>query len=264
MNTQSMKVRVGSLVVAVAAVAVVAACSGAGAGSGGGSGGGSSSSGGSNIISSSSSGGGSSSGGAASSSGGGTSSSGGGATCPVSFSDSACDSCFQNSCAGACDACAGDQACNTALLCVLNCSTTTCEDGCLATLSGASAELFDGMFADPAGCFYSSCRSDCTTPSKNGDPCISAADCESEYCESDGTHEGWCGLASCSSNQQCGIDTAGELVWCVSTSGGGYGCFPGCTTNADCAGYTCSSTNASPTCNPGTSVNGSTANVCGC
>jgi hypothetical protein len=244
--------------------ALVAACSGTSS-PGGGNGGSSSGSGsGGGIIGGS--GGkeaGTSSGSGGTSSGSG-SGSGGGAVCPVEFTDSACQSCFASSCAGSCDACGADRGCGTALTCLTSCSTSSCESACLSGLSTASAELLSDVLGDPNGCIYASCRSDCSTPSSNGDPCITAADCASSYCDSDGVHEGWCTIADCTSNGQCGVDSAGESVWCTLVSGGGYDCFPGCNSNADCEAYTCASTNASPTCGRGSTITGSAEYVCGC
>lgn len=219
-------------------------------------------------IFSGSSGSGNDAGGNGSSSGSTSGSSSGGSTggtCPVTFGQSsACQSCFADSCKGQCDACGADTECNTALTCLAACSTSSCEDGCLEGLSTNSLNLLGDMFSDPSGCVYASCRSDCFTPGRPGDPCLVAADCASGECASDGVHEGWCTISGCTSNEQCGVDTAGDLVWCVSTTGGGYECFPGCSTNADCEAFTCEQTNASPTCSEGYSVNGNDGYVCGC
>jgi hypothetical protein len=246
---------------ALTGLATLIACSGT-QGSGGGTGGGSASSssgGGSGGIV-----GGSSGGREAGTSSGSSGGSSGGGTCPVQFEDSACQSCFAGSCAGSCDACGDDTGCSNALACLANCSTSSCESACLAGLSASSAELLDDVLGDPAGCIYSSCRSDCFVPSNNGDPCIAAADCASGYCDSDGVHEGWCSISDCVSNAQCGSDSAGKSVWCTAVTGGGYDCFPGCNSDADCEGYTCESTNASPTCGAGGTIAGTTEYVCGC
>lgn len=194
------------------------------------------------------------------SSGGGN---GGGASCPVSFSNSTCQSCFAAKCTSACDTCAGDSGCNAALTCIANCSTSACENGCFQGLSTGSANLLDALFKDPNGCIFASCRASCTTPATNGDPCIAGADCTSGECASGGVYTGWCTIQGCTSNEECGIDTAGELVWCSAESGGGYTCFPGCSTDADCSSYGCSNGTAA-TCQPGTSVNGNSDYVCSC
>jgi hypothetical protein len=131
-------------------------------------------------------------------------------------------------------------------------------------LSTASRALLAGVIEDPSGCIYSSCRSECTTPAKNGDPCVVNADCISNECDGDGVHTGWCTIGGCSNNQQCGFDTAGQLVWCSLVTGGGHECFPGCSTNADCSAYYCADTGTSATCKAGTSINGNADYVCGC
>jgi hypothetical protein len=183
--------------------------------------------------------------------------------CPVSFTNSACEACFTNNCANACDACGADSACSTAVACIGACSTAACEQLCLIGLPSETTALLDGIFKDPSGCVYSSCRSACTTPSLTGDPCLVNADCQSGTCDSDGVHAGWCTIRGCQTNEQCGIDSAGQLVWCSAVTGGGYECFPGCNTDDDCQAYSCGSGNT-PTCAPGTSINDYGDTVCGC
>jgi hypothetical protein len=86
----------------------------------------------------------------------------------------------------------------------------------------------------------------------NGDPCTSNGECESGYCTGS-----WCGVQNCTSNEDCGFSSSGDLVWCGEVSGGGYGCFPGCNSSADCAAFPGSS------CVDDTSINGNVALVCG-
>jgi hypothetical protein len=187
-----------------------------------------------------------------------------GPSCPISFSDSTCESCFTASCGSACGACAGNTECEAALTCYASCTTSSCASACLTGLSATTDDLLGAMFGDPNGCVYSSCRSECTTPARNGDPCLVSADCESGECAGDGVHEGWCTIQGCTTNVQCGIDTAGELVWCGEVSGGGYECFPGCSSDADCSGFYCESTGYAATCGSDLSVNGNDGNICGC
>jgi hypothetical protein len=184
--------------------------------------------------------------------------------CPISFSNSACETCFKTSCATSCGDCADDVACNGALSCITNCSTEACVDDCVEGLSASSQALLGAIFSDPQGCIDTSCRSECTTPASNGDPCVVGADCASGTCAGDGVHTGWCTMSGCTSNVQCGIDTAGELVWCVESSGGTDVCFPGCQSNTDCAAFYCSDTGGAATCKPVTAVNGGDGMVCAC
>lgn len=184
--------------------------------------------------------------------------------CPVSFSNSTCESCFKTNCASSCGACAGDTECEAALTCYANCTTSACVSSCLSGLSTTTSNLLEALLGDPSGCVYESCRSECTTPAANGDPCIVGADCTSGVCAGDGVHQGWCTVQNCSSNPQCGIDSAGGLVWCGEVSGGSYACFPGCSSNADCSAFYCSSTGAAATCGADRSINGNNGNVCAC
>jgi hypothetical protein len=197
--------------------------------------------------------------GGSSSANGGSSNGGSGgsaATCSLTFSGASCESCFAANCVDPCASCEGDSACGAALSCITGCSSSSCADDCLSGLPTESQGLFSALLGDPNGCLYSSCRSECTTASPNGDPCVVDDDCQS------GTCAGWCTIDGCASNVQCGIDTAGELVWCSAATGGSYQCFPGCSSDADCEAYSCGS--SAPTCVNGTSINGSSDTICGC
>jgi hypothetical protein len=63
--------------------------------------------------------------------------------------------------------------------------------------------------------------------------------------------------------EECGIDSAGQLVWCSDVSGGGTECFPGRSIQSDREAYGCTST-MDTTCERGTSINGAADDVCGC
>jgi hypothetical protein len=240
--------------------------SGSGNGSGGGSGtsGNSSSSG---SRSGSPSGSGSGSGGSSGSAGNGGDA---GASCPLSgFAQrisAACGSCFTAHCSTACQACTGDTACDGAAKCLANpsCTSASCTDGCVAGLSGTSLTLMKALLSDPSGCLYGSCRSQCTTPRLVGDLCFVNADCQSGVCDNLASNGGWCTTRNCTSNPQCGVNSAGQTGRCGALTGGGYECFPGCNSNADCQTYQCGTNAVSATCNNALTVDGSTSSVCSC
>jgi hypothetical protein len=71
----------------------------------------------------------------------------------------------------------------------------------------------------------------CAVPSAIGDPCANNSACGSDVCDVGG----WC-TGSCTSDATCGTNSAGEPGRCVD-NGAEYICFPGCTTNTDCAAY---------------------------
>ena len=186
--------------------------------------------------------------------------------CALSFSDTTCESCFVTNCASQCNACVADALCNKAASCVMACTTDACVFDCeTSTLVPTAIGFpFGNLYSDPAGCIDGHCRSECTKPRTTGDPCYVNADCASGVCATTGSAgRGWCSTSgACTSNTQCGIDSAGELVWCNAATGGGYACFPGCSSNTDCQYYVESSSLANATCKPGTSINGSADTAC--
>lgn len=79
-------------------------------------------------------------------------------------------------------------------------------------------------------------------PKGIGDQCMYAAECKSGRCTGNSTHPGWCTDACSSSNAVCAGDYSlknqyGEYNWCVLNASNADTCFPGCSTNADCAPY---------------------------
>jgi hypothetical protein len=89
-----------------------------------------------------------------------------------------------------------------------------------------------------------------TTPLGVGSACTSNAQCASGVCS------GWC-TAGCSQNTDCGINSYGQLDWCIEDAASIDSCFPGCETNADCAVY-----GSNVICQPATATNGSSTLVC--
>jgi hypothetical protein len=83
-----------------------------------------------------------------------------------------------------------------------------------------------------------------------GTACASNSECASGACAS------WC-TSVCASNTDCGINSYGGLTWCVEDNAGIDSCFPGCSTNADCAVY-----GSGISCKPATVTNGSSTTVC--
>lgn len=190
------------------------------------------------------------------------------ASCALSLPSlgSTCESCFRTNCTAACEACQGDTGCDDAFTCFWNpnCTSSSCVSGCLSGLSTSSLNLLSAITSDPGGCIYASCRSECTTPSANGDVCYVSTDCQSGTCDEFAGNAGWCTVMNCTSNQQCGTNTAGRTGWCGAVTGGGHECFAGCTSSADCQTFQCGTSATAATCQSVTSVDGSAQMVCAC
>lgn len=112
---------------------------------------------------------------------------------------------------------------------------TACVAGQCAPLCFAHAECANYKhhacvpYPDDGG-YASICLGDSTTAHQDvGDFCSFDAQCTTGDCV------GWC-IDGCSTNQDCGINEDGNLVFCVGTNSGNK-CFPSCDTNADCAMY---------------------------
>ncbi len=209
----------------------------------------------------------------------------GGGSCGFTFTDSACNSCNTSSCCSLDQACAQDGACSTLLSCMVKCAgDTSCEDSCIQSAPTSAANELNAFLT----CVNSSCpvcgggtadagpgadagvdsgidasSGDAGGFAAPGDPCIVNNDCASGECAGDGVHWGWCTISGCSSNVQCGIDGAGQLVWC-DAAGSSYACFPGCNSDADCSSFYCSATGSAALCLSGTSINGASDSVCAC
>ncbi len=176
--------------------------------------------------------------------------------CPVTFENASCERCFATMCASQCSTCAGDSACNAALVCMANCGAdTTCSDACVSGLSTSTTSLLASILGE-SGCVAEECRSACG--GGLGDPCNTNADCAYGACSGAG---GWC-TTTCTENVQCAstsasiFDRDGQYVWCVYSTSDTYSCFPGCTSNADCAAYPGS------TCRAATAINGASTAIC--
>lgn len=128
--------------------------------------------------------------------------------------------------------------------CVSYATSTVCADSCVQDSdckSGCCAELDNGKKAcGPA--------SACTTAGI-GDPCDSDADCAEGACNGS-----WC-TTTCSTNVDCGFNSAGQFNWCMNTDAGSAMCFSGCS-SASCAAYPGSS------CQTYTATNGAAAKIC--
>jgi len=179
------------------------------------------------------------------------------ATCPLSFADTTCNSCFASHCTQACELCGGDQECNAVLVCLNLCATSDCEYQCESRgLPGSSLALLTHVLWDPNGCLYESCRAQCTTPGRTGDACVVGADCASGQCTASDGQEGWC-TRSCATDAQCETDSNGAATWCAAGQ-----CSPGCATDADCSSFGCTGNQA--TCEETSAVNGGEVQVCKC
>jgi hypothetical protein len=176
-------------------------------------------------------------------------------SCSISFSSSTCEACFAASCQSSCDGCSGDPACLAAVSCLSNCGTDqTCQNACINALSSASASRLNAVFTCAASC------SSCLPPGGVGDSCTSNASCTSGNC----TGAGWCTEVCSASNSVCagGHGSGGlynqysQLNWCIMNQAGYDTCFPGCSTNADCAHF------PGTTCKTFVDVNGGSDSVC--
>jgi hypothetical protein len=129
-------------------------------------------------------------------------------------------------------------------LCHANCATgTDCTSGCCAAVQGQSY----GVCAAASACLAGT-----------GSACSTSASCASDYCQ------GWC-VSSCSaSNAVCAggygtgglMNEYGQYNWCLADTSGSDICFPGCSTNADCAPF------PGTTCQATTDVTGYSTYVC--
>jgi hypothetical protein len=175
--------------------------------------------------------------------------------CPANFfSSSTCQSCFATSCKVECGSCGADKDCDEALTCLSNCTTETCMNNCLTGVPQASLTLLKGILGE-GGCLDTKCTTQCAsspapTKKRTGDACTTGSECETGTCNGR-----WCS-ESCNTNVDCGINTSGDLVWCVANNGGTRTCFPGCASNADCAAF------SGTTCKAVTATNGASTRVC--
>lgn len=129
--------------------------------------------------------------------------------------------------------------------CVNTGSGSLCADGC-ASNSECNSNCCAPLESGGSVCAPAEY---CQAGAGIGDPCSTSADCSEGTCN--GT---WC-TTYCSSNTDCGFNSAGDFNWCVTTTAGSNQCFPGCSVQT-CSKY------------PGTScgsyqaTNGSYADIC--
>jgi hypothetical protein len=104
-------------------------------------------------------------------------------------------------------------------------SNSECVSGCCATVTGET---------------YGACADKSFCPAGGiGDGCADASSCKSGLCA--GGTDGWC-TRTCTYSTDCYGDYAtknkyGHYNYCVKTTSGSNGCFPSCTTDADCSWY---------------------------
>lgn len=161
--------------------------------------------------------------------------------------------------ASACCSCsAGSYACSGSG------SIQSCDDGCSWTTSSCATLCksagYDGTTGcgpdaskghDTCSCFYGGV----------GDACTDDSTCPVGGCAS---LAHWCDhSADCTSNTSCigtgaggRNHTNGYSNYCVTITGGGHECFPGCSTDADCAAYSFG------VCKAVTTISGVTQYVC--
>ena len=177
-------------------------------------------------------------------------------SCPSVFpEDAKCQSCFAKSCKTECGTCGQDADCQAALECIGPCTTNSCISACVSGLSTSSRSLLTEVRGE-TGCVANECAAECgsgdpppASNKKTGDACSSDAECTSGSCST------WC-QDTCSVNTDCGINSSGNLVWCVKTQAATNRCFPGCKSNSDCSIYPGSS------CRAITATNGASTSVC--
>jgi hypothetical protein len=123
-------------------------------------------------------------------------------------------------------------------------SGSDCTSGCCAQVEGES---------------YGVCAAASDCGGGVGDSCSSNASCSSDDCTGL-----WCTSSCSSSNALCAgghgtgglTNEYGQYNWCLLNNGGTDTCFPGCSTNADCAPYSGTS------CQAVTDVTGYSTHVC--
>ena len=156
------------------------------------------------------------------------------------FNDKACGTCAATSCCAAAASCMGDAECNALSSCLDACSDAACADRC-TNLHASGITKFNAI----GTCVGTKCSAECsTTPptptaSKGiGDRCASDAECRDGSCA--GT-PGWC-TKSCTQHYDCKgypqiNNEFAKFNYCLETANGANACFPGCSTNSDCAKY---------------------------
>jgi hypothetical protein len=110
--------------------------------------------------------------------------------------------------------------CSTNIDC-LSLSGTTCQAITSTPGSNSICAGTDGLVGDPCSSSSSSGWTGCTLADGG------AGDCSNDL---------WC-TATCSTDSDCGTNTAGQSGFCVTATGGSNICFPGCTRYADCSPY---------------------------
>jgi hypothetical protein len=168
-------------------------------------------------------------------------------------------SCSGGTCASTCACTTGKFSCSG--------STTlnTCNDGCSWTANDCNSSCIAGGYDGASGCGYAS--------DLGHDACLCYHGGISDACTSDSTCLGssfcaslahWCQASSdCASNADClgtgpggRNNTNGYFNYCVNVTGGAHQCFPGCSSDADCAAY------AFGACKAVGTINGTTQYAC--
>jgi hypothetical protein len=165
-------------------------------------------------------------------------------------------------------ACAAPSACCECTAGSYACSGTgsiqSCDDGCHWTTDSCGTLCKSAGYDGTTGCEFDADRGHDTCScfyGGIGDACTTSSTCAVGGCES---LAHWCGPATdCVSNTNCigtgpggRNHTSGYSNYCVGVTGGGHECFPGCSTDADCAGYSFG------VCKAVTTISGSTQYVC--
>jgi hypothetical protein len=170
------------------------------------------------------------------------------ATCDLSYSDAACDGCYQSKCKTSCAACSGNPDCVNLVNCIGKCTTTSCVDSCGTAFSKGVAD-----YNAQASCAFgsTSCGPLCDTGRDLASACKHDYQCTSGACTGADGSNGWC-TTSCSNSNQCG-----SYAYCSKSSAGQYSCFPACTVSSDC-----SYIGPGVTCNTGTTAEGYNHTMC--
>jgi hypothetical protein len=147
-------------------------------------------------------------------------------TCFINFKGNACGQCLAHDCDAACIDCGGDAGCRKVWECLPGCGNDTqCVDSCAQGLSERSQQRIGNL----SKCF-DQCASACGLV-QIGDHCTDNKQCSNSMC-----------LASscttyCSSDAECGANTAGNANLCLLSSANVSTCFPGCRSQADCQAF---------------------------
>jgi hypothetical protein len=98
-------------------------------------------------------------GGATGGTGGDTGGAGGAPACSIQSPDPACNGCITGACLTQCNTCANSQACVSLLQCLINCTTSTCQNNCANQYPSGIDDFMS--FLGVGGCVDTQCATPC-------------------------------------------------------------------------------------------------------